>query len=298
MNTDQPKLLCFGEILWDFLPTGLFPGGAPFNSAYHLHQHGTDVILISAVGRDKLGDELIRRIKTWGLNTDSITLHPGLPTGYVRAEIAHNGDATYEIMPSVAWDQITPTQDALQAAMNASGIIFGSLSQRSPVNQFALDRLLGSLASNAWRIFDVNLRPPHDGLERVHELARHATLLKLNASEAALISTNEQESPGREESDARALAEQTGCNTICITSGERGAGLLRNDTWHWEDAHEVQVVDTIGAGDAFLASLVAHLISGQLSDPVCLAKACRLGEWVASQYGATPAYGALKDKFE
>jgi len=290
MNTDQPKLLCFGEILWDFLPAGLFPGGAPFNAAYHLHQQGAEVTLISAVGRDKLGDELIRRIKTWGLDTDTITLHPGLPTGYVRADIAPNGEATYEIMPSVAWDQITPTQDALQAAMNASGIIFGSLSQRSPVNQFALDRLLATLPPQAWRIFDVNLRPPHDGLTRVRELARHSTLLKLNASEAARLSSDEHESPGREESDARALAEQTGCRTICITSGERGAGLLRNGTWHWKDAHTVQVVDTIGAGDAFLASLVADLILGQLSDADCLAKACRLGEWLVSQYGATPVY--------
>lgn len=294
MNTDQPKLLCFGEILWDFLPAGLFPGGAPFNVAYHLHQHGADVTLISAVGRDKLGDELIRRVKTWGLDTDTIALHHGLPTGYVRADIASNGDATYEIMPSVAWDQITTQQDALQAAMSASGIIFGSLAQRSSFNQSALNRLLMTLPVDAWRIFDVNLRHPHDGLGRVHELARRATLLKLNASEAARLSSSEQESPGREESDARALAEQTSCQTICITAGERGAGLLRNGIWHWEDAHTVQVVDTIGAGDAFLASLVAHLIPGQLSDADCLTKACRLGEWIASQYGATPSYPKTK----
>ena len=290
MNTDQPKLLCFGEILWDFLPTGLFPGGAPFNVAYHLHNNGAEVTLITAVGRDKLGDELIRRIKGWGLNTDAIAFHPGLPTGYVLADISPNGDATYEIMPNVAWDQITTDQDALQAAMDGSGIIFGSLSQRSSFNRFGLDRLLATLPEDAWRIFDVNLRAPHDDLERVRELASQSTLLKLNAAEAARIACDQPEEAGREEADARALAEQTGCNTICITSGERGAGLLRNHTWYWEDANAVQVIDTVGAGDAFLAALSLTLIQGQLPDATCLTQACRLGEWVSSQYGATPPY--------
>ena len=290
MKTNQLKLLCFGEILWDFLPVGLFPGGAPFNVAYHLHNHRAEVNLITAVGNDKLGDELIRRIKGWGLNTDTIGRHPGLPTGYVLADIAPNGDATYEFMPSVAWDQITTDQDSLQAAMDGTGIIFGSLAQRASFNQFALDRLLATMPENAWRIFDVNLRAPHDDLDRVRILASQSTLLKLNAAEAAHIACDQTEEAGREESDSRALAKQTGCTTICITSGERGAGLLRNDIWHWEDAQKVQVIDTIGAGDAFLASLIANLIPGHHTDAECLAVACRLGEWVASQYGATPTY--------
>ncbi len=293
MPNPRPSFICFGEILWDFLPAGLFPGGAPFNVAYHLHHHEAAVKIISAVGRDKLGDELLRRIKNWGLDTDTIGIHPGLPTGYVLANIATNGDATYEIMPSVAWDQITTEQDALQAAMQADGIIFGSLAQRSTFNQSALDRLIATLPENSWRIFDVNLRAPYDDLERVRKLAGQSTLLKLNAAEASRIARDQPEKEGREESDARMISEQTGCATICITAGKRGAGLLRDKTWHWEDAHEVTMVDTIGAGDAFLASLVSHLLSGNHPDTVCLAKACRHGEWVASQHGATPIYPPL-----
>lgn len=292
MTDPKPTILCFGEILWDFLPAGLFPGGAPFNVAYHLHRHGADVKLVSAVGRDLLGDELLRRIKAWGLSTDTIALHQGLPTGYVRAELSAQGDATYDITTSVAWDQIVTDQDSLQPAMSARALVFGSLSQRSVFNRAALDRLLATLPAEAWRVFDVNLRPPHDDLPLVRELAGKSTLLKLNAAEAARLVDGGEETAGREEADARALANQFGPDTVCITAGARGAGLLRGGQWHWEPGREVTVADTVGAGDSFLASLLSGLIAGRLTDAACLRHATRLGEWVASQRGATPDYNA------
>lgn len=289
--TDTPaRMLCFGEILWDFLPAGLFPGGAPFNVAYHLHRLGAQVHLVSAVGRDLLGDELLRRLSHWGLDTDAITRHQGLPTGYVVATLNDTGDASYEITPSVAWDQILINEDATRAAMQARALVFGSLAQRMPFNRAALERLLAVIPAEAWRVFDVNLRPPHDDLDLVHHLARQATLLKLNAAEAARLVDGGDEEPGREEADARALADRSGCPTVCVTAGARGAGLLRAGSWHWESGRAVAVADTIGSGDSFLAALVTHLLTGRLSDGESLAHACRLGEWVASQRGATPAY--------
>lgn len=290
MTDPKPTILCFGEILWDFLPAGLFAGGAPFNVAYHLHRHGADVKLVSAVGRDLLGDELLRRIKAWGLSTDTIALHQGLPTGYVRAELSASGDATYDITTSVAWDQIVTDQDSMQSAMTARALVFGSLAQRSVFNRAALDRLLATLPAEAWRVFDVNLRPPHDDLPLVRELAAKSTLLKLNAAEAARLADGGSEADGREEADARALANQFGSDTVCITAGPRGAGLLRRGKWHWEPGRDVAVADTVGAGDSFLASLLSGLIAGRLSDADCLRYATRLGEWVASQRGATPDY--------
>ena len=292
MTDPKPTILCFGEILWDFLPAGLFPGGAPFNVAYHLHRHGADVKLVSAVGRDLLGDELLRRIKAWGLSTDTIALHQGLPTGYVRAELSAQGDATYDITTSVAWDQIVTDQDSLQPAMSARALVFGSLSQRSVFNRAALDRLLATLPAEAWRVFDVNLRPPHDDLPLVRELAGKSTLLKLTAAAAARLVDGGEETAGREEADARALAHQFGPDTVCITAGARGAGLLRGGQWHWEPGREATVADTVGAGDSFLASLLSGLIAGRLADAACLRHATRLGEWVASQRGATPDYNA------
>jgi fructokinase len=289
--SSRSNVICFGEILWDFLPIGLFPGGAPFNVAYHLKQLGTGVHLLSGLGRDKLGDELVRRLNGWSISTELITFHAGLPTGTVVAETGPAGNATYHITPSVAWDQILCTEDATRRAFNSQAIVFGSLALRSNVNCSALDRILQVIPEDALRVFDVNLRAPHDDLNLVRVRAKTADLLKLNTEEAARIVLNaDEEQPGSEEAMARALAHECGCATVCITAGSRGAGLLIEDQWHWENGRIVEVRDTVGCGDAFLAKLLSHLLNKDLSPRESLASACRHGEWVAQQTGATPAY--------
>lgn len=294
----SPRILCFGEILWDFLPAGLFPGGAPFNVGYHLKQLGADVRLVSAVGRDLLGDELLVRLRNWNLDTDLITRHSGLPTGYVRAVIGENGDARYHITPGVAWDQIFMNQAVARAAGGAQALVFGSLAQRSPFNRTVLHRIFDILPGrdSAWLVFDVNLRAPHDDLELVRELAPRATLLKLNAEEAARLCRLSGETSGHEEKHARALRHTTGCRLICITAAERGAGLLRDGVWYWEKGRPVDIADTVGAGDSFLASLLIHLLA-KVPEAEALARACRTGEWVATQRGATPAYSVPNTAF-
>lgn len=289
MSPSRPTVACFGEILWDFLPRGAFPGGAPFNVAYHLHRLGLRAHLISGVGQDLLGDDLLRRLRSWGLETDGVTRHLGLPTGYVRATLDGAGSATYEIAPEVAWDQIIPGEDSLRAVHGARALVFGSLAQRSPANRAALDRLLAVLPADALRVLDVNLRAPHDNLTLVRELARKATLLKLNSAEAARLN-DDQAGYGREEGHARALAESCDGPMVCVTAGEHGAGLLVDGAWHWAAARPTTVRDTVGAGDAFTAGLLAGLLLHHEAPPAALARACRLGEFVASQDGATPAY--------
>lgn len=285
-------ILCYGEILWDFMPEGLFLGGAPANVAYHAAQLGLDAKLVSAVGRDLLGDEVLRRLRHWKLDTALIARHNGLPTGYVVAELSAEGDARYEITPSVAWDQIPAGLDAVQVAASAGGLVFGTLALRSAVNRAALDRLLAVLPAEALRVFDVNLRAPHDDLDLARSLASRAGLLKLNSDEAArLADSGAEDPPGSEEIHARTLHSRHGCPLIVITSGARGAGLLRDgESWTWEPGRPVAVADTIGAGDGFLAHLLVSLLSGRTSDRELLARACRHGEWIASRRGATPAY--------
>lgn len=292
MSKPIPTILCFGEILWDFLPAGLFAGGAPFNVAYHLHQLGNVALPVSALGRDVLGEELLRRLRSSGIGTDLISHHHGLPTGTVRADLDAGGNAHYEIATSVAWDQISVSEDVVRAATGADALVFGSLALRSSFNRNALERILSVLPAGALRVFDVNLRPPHDNLDLVRELAPRASVLKLNAEEAARLAGGPPEAPGSEEVHARALAAAHGCEIVCITAGARGAGLLHNRTWSWEAGRPVTVVDTIGAGDAFVASLTSDLVGGRPPDAEVLARACRLGEWVATQSGATPAYGS------
>ncbi len=289
MSNPRPPVLCFGEILWDFLPGGLFLGGASLNAAYHLHRNGANTRVVSAVGRDVLGDELLRRCADWGLATDCIARLDDAPTGYVRVAVGGNGDARFDITPDVAWDRIPASAGTLEAAARADALIFGSLAQRSAGNRASLGRVLAALPPRALRVFDANLRPPYDDLDLVHELARQATLIKVNSTEAARLA-GDTDTPGREEDHARALAARTGCGFIVVTAGGRGAGLLRDGRWIWEHGRPVKVVDTVGAGDSFVASLVAHLLRGGCSDGEILIRACRLGEWVAAHAGGTPAY--------
>jgi fructokinase len=296
MNASRPLALCFGEILWDFLPDGLFPGGASLNSAYHLHRHGVETRVVSAVGRDVLGDELLRRCANWGLAVDGIARLDQVTTGHVRIALGSNGDARFDIVANVAWDKIPATDATLQAACQADALLFGSLAERSPENLATLDRLLNVLSPAALRVFDANLRPPYDDLARVRFLARKATVFKLNAAEAARLAGNEPETPGREEAHARELAKMSGCKCVVVTAGARGAGLLRDGRWQWEPGRAGPVADTVGAGDAFVASLAADLLHGKLQEGEMLARACRVGEWVASQRGATPDYASFPDR--
>jgi fructokinase len=289
MNNPAPIVACFGEILWDFLPRGAFPGGAPFNVAYHLHRLGLHAHLVSAVGQDLLGDDLLRRMKDWGLETSGVTRHLGLPTGYVRAQLDAAGSAHYEIATEVAWDQIIPGEDSTRAVFGAGALVFGTLAQRAAVNRASLERLLSVLPAGALRVLDVNLRAPYDDIEFVRDCARRASLLKLNSNEAARLN-HAQPGEGRDEDHARDLARDCGCAIVCITAGEKGAGILANDTWHEAPAQPVTVRDTVGAGDAFTAGLLAGLLHHHESPADALARACRMGEFVAAHDGATPGY--------
>ncbi len=284
-------VLCFGEVLWDFLPHGTFPGGAPFNVAYHLHRLAVSVRPVSAVGCDDLGDQLLQRLAQWGVSSAAIIRHATLPTGRVSGTLSAGGDAHYLIARDVAWDRIIVGPDTLKTAASSPALVFGSLALRSAENRAALKQLIAAQPANAWRVFDVNLRAPHDDLALVREFAPVANLLKLNASEAARL-VNATESPGHEESHARSLAAQFKSSLICITAGERGAGLLRADRWTWVSARRVAVADTVGAGDAFLAAFLGCLLRAAHTDTEMLSAACRLGEWVAEHPGATPDYDA------
>ena len=283
-------VLCFGEILWDLLPHGAFPGGAPFNVAYHLHRLGVPVLPISAVGSDDLGTQLLSRLTAWGIATTAIARLAGAPTGTVTAALGPSGDAHYTIALDTAWDRIPAAGVPLTAAASAPALVFGSLALRSVANRESLAHLAAALPPTAWRVFDVNLRAPHDDLALVRRTASLANVLKLNAAEAARLAAGESERPGHEEKHARLLAAQLDVPFICVTAGARGAGLLRDNHWTWEPARPVVVADTIGSGDAFLAALLAGLLRGSPSDSALLASACRLGEWVASRPGATPDY--------
>lgn len=286
MSLSHGPVLCFGEMLWDELPTGRRPGGAPMNVAYHLNQLGCPAFPVSAVGDDADGRALLSFLREKGLSTQCVARSSGRPTGVVDARIDDRGNAHYTIRQDVAWDEI-PLGGAVPAlAADSSALVFGSLAQRSAANRESLARLRSAVPAGALQIFDVNLRAPYDDLDRVRSLARGAGVIKCNHEEAARWTGG----PERDlENNARRIARESGVERICLTAGPHGAGLLLGDVWSQEAGRPVTVVDTVGAGDAFLAALVEGLRARRPAQEI-LARACQLGEFVAGQSGATPPY--------
>lgn len=292
MNAD---FFAFGEILWDCLPSGKHVGGAPFNVAAHLAQLGASVALISAIGRDPLGDEILQVARDKKVNIDFVSrVRIGLPTGTVIATLDEKGNATYELVQPAAWDEIKVSAKALTAVAKARALTFGSLTGRSPYNLEQLDRLLQVMGP--LKFFDVNLRPPFVDPPLVIDLAKRADVIKLNDGEvgklAAWLQTGEagHNTPHTPDEIAQAcatIADATNVSRICVTLAEEGAALWDRGNLVTAPAPKVTVKDTVGAGDAFMAGLMVGLTSGMDVRKV-LGNACRLGAFVASHYGATP----------
>lgn len=277
------EVLCVGELLWDALPAGLFLGGAPFNVACHLRAAGVSATMVSRVGPDQLGDEARRRVARYGVGTDLLQVDPTLPTGFVRVTIADDGSAQYEIVSPAAWDTIASTDDLLTRAANARAIVFGTLAQRNVVTRETILRMLNT---DAIKVLDVNLRPPHDERDVVQRSLHTADVVKLNEDELRRLASWFG-LRGNLQKTTAALADRFACSVVCITRGRNGAALWRDGHWTEHPGFEVEVRDTVGAGDAFLAVLLAGLLKGT-SDDALLHHANLIGAYVATQHGAVP----------
>lgn len=287
--------ICFGELLWDLLPAGPHPGGAPFNVAVHLSQLRGHASLISAVGRDTLGDDILAIAGQRSVDTRFVARRDnGLPTGTVNVTVDAAGQATYDIVRPVAWDEISVTDAAMAAVAGAGAFVFGSLAARSPHNLAQLKRLLG--VAGPMKLFDVNLRPPFADLSTVLTLAERADVVKLNHEEAAKISAvlrgadtlpTASVDPGDVQHACEIIADETGVDCVCVTMAAAGAVMWHHGTFAHRPAPAIVVKDTVGAGDAFMAGLTIGLVHG-MPPAIILETAVRLGAYVASQHGATP----------
>lgn len=280
------EILCVGEVLWDALPAGLFLGGAPFNVACHLSAAGVPVTMVSRVGVDRLGEEALRRAARFGVGTDLVQVDATLPTGFVRATIDDAGHALYEIIEPVAWDAIEPTDTLLARAANARAIVFGSLAQRQPTTRATIEQLWKA-SSEALMVFDLNLRPPFEDREIIRRSLQHADVVKVTHQELQRLASWFDLPEGDDRASAIALEKAYSCPVVCVTRGKDGAALLRDGKWTEHPGFEVEVRDTVGAGDAFLAVLLAGLLAGRESAEV-LQNANLIGAYVATQFGAVP----------
>ncbi|MFT4031534.1 MAG: carbohydrate kinase [Siphonobacter sp.] len=279
----KPKMVCFGEVLWDILPTGRQAGGAPFNVAVHAHQLGFDAKLISRVGEDELGNELLDFMREKGIATESIQRGKTHLTGVVKANVSNRNEVTYQIVQPVAWDYIMYEEQLTTWVKESDLFLFGSLGVRGSRSRETLYRLLEDASCN---VFDINLRPPHYTRAIVEYLLNKATIVKMNHHELAEV-TSWYEYPGGEEIAMRRVAERYNLKTVCVTRGENGACLLHENTFFESPGIKVEVQDTIGSGDSFLAALLYkfHL---KEKPQQALDFACATGSYVATKHGATP----------
>jgi fructokinase len=282
-----PKVVCFGEILWDVLPDVRKPGGAPMNVAYHLNKLGVAVDLLSSVGRDQAGNDLIAFLQMSGLSADFVQRSPLYKTSEVLARITENHEVTYNIVKPVAWDQITYTNEMGLAVSKADAIVFGSLSAREPITR---DTLYTLIESARYRVFDVNLRAPHYSDDVIIDLLKRADMVKLNLSELLLIVRWLSIAPVNNEVQAvELLFSRFQIQEVLITKGGKGATYNSRQIRYDYPTYPIEVADTIGSGDAFLAAFLAMKLANEPLE-VILDYAVAMGAFITSQSGACPNY--------
>jgi len=275
------SVVCFGELLWDILPSGKQPGGAPMNVAFHLNNFGFDVNVVSKVGHDSFGNDIISIFKEYGINTASITTTSKYATGKVNVQLNPKGIPSYEILHPAAWDFIELDKESSSLIKNADILVYGSLSTRNIISRNAL---LKSISLAKLKILDINLRKPFYSEEIISELLHHANILKLNDDELEVLS-NWFHIEGDLKQKLSFIKNEFKLDQICLTIGEKGAYLYNGNKIYHSVSKKITVEDTIGSGDAFLAAYIFGLTKN-FSPQKTLDLAVAVGGFIASTKGA------------
>jgi len=279
------QITCFGEVLWDVFPSYRRIGGAPLNVALRLHSLGANVKMISRVGNDQDGSEIYDYVASEGLSTEHFQKDQKLNTGTVDVHLDKSNTASYTINSPAAWDMIQHTPDLTDVLTVSDAIIFGSLVCR---NETSKSTLIDLLKISKYKIFDLNLRPPNYDLEVVNQLMHRSDFIKMNDEELVIISSHLGVKGGSISDLVRGIREKLGNEkSICITKGPDGAELYHKEHFYTNPGYRVNVADTVGAGDSFLATIVFNLLNGE-SPQKALDKGCAMGSLVASKEGANP----------
>lgn len=277
-----------GELLWDVFPTHKKLGGAPANFAYISGLLGEDATVVSRIGQDALGSEVVSRLQGLGLDCSCVQQDAVHPTGTVNVELASDGQPRFDIIKDVAWDFLEWTPQLQQLALCANAVCFGSLAQRRLMSRETIQRFVDATRADAVRVFDVNLRQAFYSTDVLISSAQKATILKLNHEEVPIMMKLAGGPAVDELKSAQWLCRKFDVKLVCITRGGSGSLLVNKDSHDEHPGFRVAVADTVGAGDAFTATLVHHYLHG--SDlPTTNEAANRIGAWVASKSGATPA---------
>ncbi len=283
----KKKIISIGELLWDVLPTGKKPGGSSMNVALNLHKQGNESTLISAVGKDELGKELIDYLSIQGFPTNLIQTN-NLPTSTVQVTLDDEHQASYTIVEPVAWDSIQTSKDLINSVKEADAFVYCSLTCR---NEESKNTILNLLKHAKLKIFDINLRAPFFTVETLTLLLIEADILKVNEHELVYLKESLKLSGSDDKQLLKELADKFNVKIICLTVGDKGAYVFTATELLYHKGYKIEVKDTVGAGDAFLATFVSSYLNG-FDIWSILDRACKIGAFVASQTGANPDYKA------
>jgi fructokinase len=277
-------MLGLGELLWDVFEDGKRPGGAPANFAFHAAQLGHPASVVSRVGDDRLGRELLEHLGSNGIATEFVQIDPAKPTGTVPVEIEEDGTPRFTVVEDVAWDHLEDEPRLHDAVASADVVCFGTLIQRSQKSRETVKSLLAS--TNNTVLFDINLRHDFWSTEMVKAGLSRANIAKLNEREQQKLKR-----AGLGKGDrvdwCRSILLEFRLEMVCVTRGRQGCLLVGTVGWVEHPGYPVQVADTVGCGDAFAAA-VAHCHLRGYSLEKTSEFANRVGAFVASRRGATP----------
>ncbi len=286
MTTEKkPIVVGIGELLWDVLPTGKRAGGAPINFVYHATQLGAEGYAISAIGKDELGEEIVRE-----LDNNHIAHCLGrvdYPTGTVQVKL-HDGIPTYDIIENVAWDHIPLMAEAVEIIKRAKAICFGTLAQRRQESQETLTALLGYAPKEALRFFDINIRQHYYSKELILDLLGKANVLKINDEELELLRPM-MGLEGSDEACCQTLLKAHNLKYVILTAGDKFSSIYAPDECSTIETPKVSVADTVGAGDSFSGAFVYSILAGKTLKEAHRT-AVETAAFVCTKEGAWPEY--------
>lgn len=257
MDNSEFNVIGIGELLWDMLPEGKELGGAPANFVYHAKYFGANSFIISAIGNDNLGKEIITVLEKRNINYSVNKIN--YPTGTVSVTLK-NGIPSYKIDENAAWDFIRLKKDAIPILEKADAICFGTLSQRSKISLKSILKAINIVPKNSLKIFDINLRASYYTKEIIKHSLNVANVLKLN-DEELIVLTKMFNLKENQEDSCKQLLNKYNLKYLALTNGSKGSLIFHKDKISKFKVPKIKVVDTIGAGDSFTAAMVMGILN-------------------------------------
>ena len=285
----RPTILSLGEVLWDLFPDGERFGGAPANFACHAAVQGADVTMLSAVGDDQHGRDGIDILSAYGVDVSLMQVISETPTGTVGVEVDDDGKPTFVIHQGSAWDNLTWNDAIASRIATVDAIYFGTLGQRDPVSRATIREAVETAAlAGIPRVLDINLRPPFFDAEMIRDSVQLASILKLSDDELGEVcSACSISETSRPNVMLQGLLEFGKLDIVVLTRGKDGAMLVTHEGTFTQDGIDGNVIDTVGAGDAFTASFLIGELRGELRKQN-LQRSCEIAAATCAHSGAVP----------